>query len=70
MTDSWQWQCDKCGRHFISTENRIEVPRKFCKGSSFEYIPNQDNCADCELYDKEMVEKHRRNNDVRNLRRA
>jgi hypothetical protein len=65
MTDSWQ--CDKCGRHFTSTENRVELARKFRNGPSFEYIPYQDNCADCELYDKKKAEKRLRNRDTRNL---
>jgi hypothetical protein len=36
VTDSRQ--CDKCGRHFTSTENRIELA-KFHIGPSYEYIP-------------------------------
>jgi predicted nucleic-acid-binding Zn-ribbon protein len=57
MTNSWQ--CDKCGRHFISTEKRIELARKLPNGPSYEYIPYQDMCTDCELYDKKMSEKHK-----------
>jgi hypothetical protein len=52
MTDSWQ--CDKCGRHFTSTGNKIELARKFRTGPSYEYISYQDVYADCELYDKKM----------------
>jgi hypothetical protein len=37
MADSWR--CDTYGRHFTSTENRIELARKVHNGPSHEYIP-------------------------------
>jgi hypothetical protein len=65
MTDSWQ--CDICGRHFTSTENRIELVRKTRNGPNCEYIPYQDFCTDCELYVKKMAERRMRNHDTENL---
>jgi rubredoxin len=65
MTESWQ--CEVCGQHFTSTENWIELARKVRNGRSFEYVPYQDNCADCKLYDKKMAEKRLRKCDTRDL---
>jgi hypothetical protein len=54
MTDSWQ--CDICGRHFTSTENRIQLERKIRNGSNkYEYISYLEMCADCELYVKKRL---------------
>jgi hypothetical protein len=54
MTDSWQ--CDICGRHFTSTENRIQLERKIRNGANKpEYISSLEICTDCELYIKKWL---------------
>lgn len=69
MTDSWQ--CDTCDRHFNSSKNRIELVRKLRRGlNSYEYISYQDLCTDCELYDKKMTAKRRRNHTTRSSDRT
>ena len=66
MTDSWQ--CDTCGRHFNCTRNRIELLRKIPIGpNSYDCVAYQDKCTDCEIYDKKMAERRRRNHDTTNL---
>ena len=50
MTDLWQSY--RCGRHYTSTGNKIELARKFRNGPPVKYVLNQDICADFELYDK------------------
>ena len=61
MTDTWQY--DMYGRHFTSTENRIELARKL---RNVRHTITFKTCADCELYSKKMVENSRRNRDAKN----
>ena len=56
MTDSWQ--CDICERYFTGTKNRVQLMRKLATGpNSYEYIPYEDMCTDCESYEKKRPVK-------------